>query len=243
MLRVLSTLSFVFGLILANSSMAGEEIRSPTLQNISATHHIKIGYREAPPFSYTTADGHITGYVIDLCNDIINNIATKFHISNIKVDYVLNPSLPVRLQQLNDKSFDLLCTVNTGIPLWKKVIDYSASYAYSYTRFATFKDKHLTTLSQLRGKTVSVTLGSVDSLLLNDVNRQQHLNMHIVATSTMQDAFKMLQDRTAYAVFINEISLRKLIDEQHDNAAYAISSEPVGHRNSMSLCSARMSLN
>ncbi|MEW7314311.1 transporter substrate-binding domain-containing protein [Buttiauxella gaviniae] len=209
------------------SSLATAQ-KSKTIDNITKTHQINIAYRDAPPFSYKTANGKVVGYVIDLCNVIINDMSKRLSIPDLKVNYIDNKYLPERDALLREQKVDMICSVNANVVEWKSIADYSTPYTYSYTRFATLKDKKIARIEQLAGHTVTVTAGSVDSIALNQANRELGLNMLVISTPTMEKAFDLMQDGTASAAFINDISLKEIIEARNDEKSFSVSEKGVG---------------
>ncbi|OAT31430.1 periplasmic binding component of a glutamate/aspartate transporter [Buttiauxella brennerae ATCC 51605] len=201
---------------------------SKTIESITNSHQINIAYRDAPPFSYKTADGKVVGYVIDLCNVIVSDISKHLNIRDLKVNYIDNKYLPERDELLRDQKVDMICSVNANVAEWKNLADYSIPYTYSWTRFATLKDKKITNIEQLAGHTVSVTAGSVDSIALNKANRELGLNILVITTPTMEKAFELMHDGTTSAAFINDISLKEIVEGQTDKSSFYISAKGVG---------------
>jgi len=201
---------------------------SKTIENITKTHQINIAFRDAPPFSYAASDGKVVGYVIDLCNVIVSDISKHLNIPDLKVNYIENKYLPERDELLREKKVDMICSVNANVNEWKTIADYSSPYTYSYTRFATFKNKNISSIDQLAGHTVSVTSGSVDALALNQTNRELSLNLFVIKTPTMEKAFELMRSGKTSAAFINDISLKEIIEAQSDKNLFSISNKWVG---------------
>ena len=208
-------------------SVAQAEL-SQTIDNIKKTHQINIAYRDAPPFSYATSDGKVVGYVIDLCNVIVSDISKHLNIPDLKVNYIENKYLPERDELLREKKVDMICSVNANVNEWKSIADYSSPYTYSYTRFATLKNKKISSIDQLAGHTVSVTSGSVDALALNQTNREMGLNLFVIKTPTMEKAYDLMRSGKTSAAFINDISLKEIIEAQGDKDLFSISDKGVG---------------
>lgn len=201
---------------------------SKTIESITKTHQINIAYRDAPPFSYVASDGKVVGYVIDLCNVIVSDISKHLNIPDLKVNYIENKYLPERDELLREKKVDMICSVNANVIEWKTIADYSSPYTYSYTRFATLKNKKISSIDQLAGYTVSVTSGSVDALALNQTNRELNLNLFVITTPTMEKAFELMRSGKTSAAFINDISLKEIIEAQSDKNLFSISDKGVG---------------
>ncbi|MCP2004262.1 periplasmic binding component of a glutamate/aspartate transporter [Buttiauxella ferragutiae ATCC 51602] len=213
------SLSFLFvcytGLVHANSNLS-------TLQNISARKMINIGYRDAAPYSYKTSDGHVIGYVIDLCRDVTESLKKELHISNLAVNYVPVP-LTMRTTMLNHNIIDMDCSVNTDTVKRASLVLFSRHYLSVSTRAGMQAGNSVHTYNDLAGKTISVARGSSDLVNLNQLNRLQKLNILILSQPTMKESFDMMSNHKCFAAAMNEVSLRELIENSGDSSQYAVS--------------------
>ena len=80
-------LSIILLIVFFASPLGAQELTG-TLQQIKKSGQIKIGYRVSePPMSFLDKDGNPTGYSIDLCIDIVNEVVNKIG-ADVKVEYV-----------------------------------------------------------------------------------------------------------------------------------------------------------
>lgn len=210
------------------AGFASADVNLSTLQNISTHKVINIGYRDAPPYSYKTSDGQVTGYDIALCQDITESLKTELKLSDLTINYVPVP-LTMRTTMLNQHSIDMDCSVNTDTVKRENVVLFSRHYLFVNTRVAVQSGNGVQSYSDLAGKTVSVARGSSDLVNINQLNRVQKLNILVLSQPTMKEAFDMLSDRKCFATIINDVSLRQLVESSGNPAQYTVSDAVFGN--------------
>lgn len=205
-----------------------------TLERISSHKVINIGYRDAPPYSYKTSDGHVVGYVIDLCKDVTESLKKSLHINDLVVNYIPTP-VAMRTTMLSNNIIDMDCSVNTDTVSREKVVLFSRHYLFVYTRFGSFKGNDINTYKDLAGRTISVAKGTTDLININSLNRLQKLNIMVLTQPTMKEAFSATSSNKSYATAINEISLKQLIESSEDMKDYQISKLTLGNAQDLSI--------
>lgn len=217
---VLSLLLFCYAVFLK------AETNTSTLERISSHKVVNIGYRDAPPYSYKTSEGHVVGYVIDLCKDVTESMKKDLHIKDLVVNFIPTP-VTMRTTMLNHNIIDMDCSVNTDTVSRENVVLFSRHYLSVYTRFGSFKG-NISSYSDLAGRTISVAKGTTDLINMNSLNRLQKLNIMVFTQPTMKDAFAAMSSHKSYATAMNEVSLRQLIETSEDMKEYQISTLTLG---------------
>ncbi|MFP2505326.1 transporter substrate-binding domain-containing protein [Buttiauxella gaviniae] len=197
-----------------------------TLERISSHKVVNIGYRDAPPYSYKTNEGHVVGYVIDLCKDVTESMKKVLHIKDLVVNFIPTP-VTMRTTMLNHNIIDMDCSVNTDTVSRENVVLFSRHYLSVYTRFGSIKG-NISSYSDLAGRTISVAKGTTDLINMNSLNRLQKLNIMVFTQPTMKDAFAAMSSHKSYATAMNEVSLRQLIETSEDMKEYQISTLTLG---------------
>lgn len=198
-----------------------------TLERISTHKVVNIGYRDAPPYSYKTSEGHVVGYVIDLCKDVTESMKKELHIKELVVNYIPTP-VTMRTTMLDHNIIDMDCSVNTDTVSRENVVLFSRHYFSVYTRFASFEGNNISSYTDLAGRTISVAKGTTDLININGLNRLQKLNIMVLTQPTMKDAFAAMSSHKSYATAMNEISLKQLIEISEDMKGYQMSTLTLG---------------
>lgn len=116
---------------------------------------------EYPPFSQPAASGGLTGFDVDVANEIGKRLGVKTRV--IKAEF---SSIIAGLQS---RQFDLAVASQSKTPEREKAVDF-LSKPYYYDGFQLFvpKNSSATTLGALNGKPVAVALGTVFETYLRD---------------------------------------------------------------------------
>jgi glutamate/aspartate transport system substrate-binding protein len=204
-----------------------------TLKRIKDSGAITIGVREASvPFSYIDAQKQPQGYSIDLCLKVADAIKTELKMPRLDVRFV-----PVtsgnRIAMVKDGKVDLECgsTTNTR--------DRQKDVAFAYTTFVAGikmlakKSSNITSVEDLRGKTVVVTKGTTSEKMLKQLNDDRVLKLTILETTDHNESFAAVADGRAVAFPMDDILLYGLISKAAKPDDFAVvgrylSVEPYG---------------
>lgn len=220
----LSLLALPAVLVLTLSNALSQEFTQPTLERIKETGKIRIGYGITAPFAFTTSDGEVIGYSIDICRLLADKLKQRLNMSSIEV--VLVPRTPSnRVQLLNNGDMDIECNASTNTAERRKSVRFAISHFYSATRYVSLTKNNLHTVLDLKGRSVSVALGTVNVNDINEANRVNKLNVSVVPVDSLQAAFDMVTDGCVSAFAMDEVLLRTMIARAKDPAEYSISSE------------------
>jgi glutamate/aspartate transport system substrate-binding protein len=204
-----------------------------TLKRIKDSGAITIGVREASvPFSYIDAQKQPQGYSIDLCLKVADAVKTELKMPRLDVRFV-----PVtsgnRIAMVKDGKVDLECgsTTNTR--------DRQKDVAFAYTTFVAGikmlakKSSNITSVEDLRGKTVVVTKGTTSEKMLKQLNDDRVLKLTILETTDHNESFAAVADGRAVAFPMDDILLYGLISKATKPDDFAVvgrylSVEPYG---------------
>jgi glutamate/aspartate transport system substrate-binding protein len=204
-----------------------------TLKRIKDSGAITIGVREASvPFSYIDAQKQPQGYSIDLCLKVADAVKTELKMPRLDVRFV-----PVtsgnRIAMVKDGKVDLECgsTTNTR--------DRQKDVAFAYTTFVAGikmlakKSSNITSVEDLRGKTVVVTKGTTSEKMLKQLNDDRVLKLTILETTDHNESFAAVADGRAVAFPMDDILLYGLISKAAKPDDFAVvgrylSVEPYG---------------
>jgi glutamate/aspartate transport system substrate-binding protein len=214
-----------------NSKAAPEPVG--TLKHIKDSGAITIGVREASvPFSYIDAQKQPQGYSIDLCLKVADAVKTELRMPRLDVRF-----LPVtsgnRIAMVKDGKVDLECgsTTNTR--------DRQKDVAFAYTTFVAGikmlakKASNISSVEDLRGKTVVVTKGTTSEKMLKQLNDDRVLKLTILETTDHNESFAAVADGRAVAFPMDDILLYGLISKATKPDDFAVvgrylSVEPYG---------------
>ncbi|HEX7749247.1 MAG TPA: amino acid ABC transporter substrate-binding protein [Bordetella sp.] len=195
-----------------------------TLAKIAGTHRIVIGYRHSgPPFSFSN-NGQVVGYAIDICQDVVKDLAKQLHLNRIDIDYKAVDTAS-RFIQVNNGSIDMECATTTNTAARRKQAEFSYPYFFTTTNFVSRKNAGLNTIADLAGHTIAATSGTSDLDQLNSVNKKRDLHILVVLRRTHGEAFRLVQTGQASAFVMDHSILAGLVASSSNPEDYVISKE------------------
>jgi glutamate/aspartate transport system substrate-binding protein len=216
MTRVLSIAAGVLllaALLPATGAVAqtASEGLSPTLANIKKTGTVRLGYRESsPPFSFLDHSNRPIGYSLELCEAIVEEIATEVDNADLKVEYVKVTS-DDRIQAVLDNKIDLECGSTTANAERAKQVAFSPLMFVAGTKLMVPKASPISAVTDMKGKTVVVTKGTTNEQAMHNANKKFSLGMNIVTSPDHEQSYQTLVDGKADAFATDDILLYGLI--------------------------------
>ena len=160
------------------STAAAQEIDS-VVKKLQATNTITLGYRETLlPTSYLDDQKKPTGYAIEMCMRILDEVKAELKLPQIKVDYV-----PVNIQNrqalVANGTVQLECggTVNTFAR--NKQVDFSPVSYVAASQLLVLKSSHIAKFEDLNGKIVAVATGGSSEPELKHIIETNKLNVRV----------------------------------------------------------------
>ena len=220
---VLASLLFFLSIVLG-ASQAQSEAPVSTLDRIRDTGVLRIGYGDTPPFSYQNADGAVIGYSIDLCKKVAEELRVRLDLPRLDLKYV--PRTPSnRVQLLNSGEIDIECNASTNTEERRRSVAFATSHFFASTRFVSLAKNGFKSLEDLKGRSVSVALGTVNVGQIAKVNRERKLSLSLIKADSLQAAFDLVSEERASAFAMDDILLSSMIAASPDPAAYVLSTE------------------
>lgn len=195
-----------------------------TLARIASTHRIVIGYRHSgPPFSFSV-NGKVMGYAIDICQEIVEDMARRLALGHVQIDYKAVDTA-TRFILVNNGSIDMECATTTNTAARRRQAEFSYPFFFTTTNFVSRKDAGLDSIADLAGHTVAATSGTSDLDQLNSVNKARNLHILVVLRRTHGEAFRMVETGQASAFVMDHSILAGLVANSRNPGDYVISRE------------------
>ena len=184
---------------------------SPALANIKATHTVRLGYREAsPPFSFLDQANRPIGYSLELCQAIVEEIAAEVDDPALKIDYVL-VTPETRIPAILDNRIDLECGSTTANAERRQRVAFSPLIFVAGTRLMVPKEARVSSITDLKGKTVVVTKGTTNEQAIQAADKKFSLGLRIVTADDHEQSYRMVADGKADAFATDDVLLYGLI--------------------------------
>jgi len=195
----------------AAGAQTGGEGLSPTLARIKSGHVVHVGYRESsPPFSFLDQANRPTGYSIELCQAVVEEIGVEVDDPNLKIEYVKVTS-DDRIAAIVQGKADLECGSTTANAERAKQVAFSPLMFVAGTKLMVAKDSPISAPKDLQGKTVVVTKGTTNEQAMHAVDKKFNLGLNIVTAADHEQSYQMLVDGKADAFATDDILLYGLI--------------------------------
>lgn len=226
--RTLASVAVIFGVThaLAAGTGTGQEKALSTLERIRDTGRIRIGYGDTAPFSYRLPDGQVVGYSIDLCRQVSETLRKQLGLASLQIDYV-HRTPRNRVQLLNDGIIDIECNASTNTAERRRSAAFALSHFYASTRYVSLTRHGLQTVDDLRGRSVSVALGTVNVGQINELNRDRALNLSVVPADGLQAAFDLVEGGQVSAFAMDDVLLSAMIAASRQPQDFSLSRELV----------------
>jgi glutamate/aspartate transport system substrate-binding protein len=218
--RFAALLALPLALVFAGPAAAQE--LTGTLRKVRTSGSITLGYRESSiPFSYLTPGGTPIGYSIDLCKEVVDEIANALDGMTVAVKYQAVTS-ETRIPALLAGDIDLECGSTTSSFERKKLVAFSPVFFVSGTKLMVKRLAKIASYRDLRGKTVVVTAGTTNAAALKTLSDKQQLGITLVTAPDHAASFALLKAGGADAFATDDALLYGLIATTHASGEYEV---------------------
>jgi glutamate/aspartate transport system substrate-binding protein len=180
---------------------------SGTLKKVKDTGTITLGYRESSlPFAYLNRRQQPIGYAIDLCREIVEEVATELDGMEIRIAFV--PVTPAnRLSKVTSGEIDLECGSTTGNVQRRKEVAFSPVFFVAGTKLMVPKASAIRSYRDLAGKTAVVTAGTTNEAALRTLSDKQKLGINFVTAPDHAQSLDVLAAGKADAFATDDVLL------------------------------------
>jgi glutamate/aspartate transport system substrate-binding protein len=206
-LRCAVVAAVVFGASLAYA----EDELTGTLKKANISGTVTIGYRESSlPFSFLNQLKQPIGYAIDLCQEIVDDMAHELSRDELKIEYKPVTSA-TRFDAVTSGAVDLECGSTTDNIERRKVVGFSPTYYVSATKLLVRRDAPIRSYRDLRGKKVAVTAGTTNADAIHRVFEQLKIQAEIVTGRDHAESLGLVKQGKADALALDDVLLYGLI--------------------------------
>lgn len=198
--------AFAAGALLAGEASAG------TLDQIKQDKAIRIAFREdAPPFSFKAANNQPAGFIVDLCQAVVVNLARQLNLPGLNVTYVPVTALN-RFDAIAQGKADLLCEASTASLSRRAIVDFSIATFVDGASFV-IKADGPQDFKQFQGKKIGVLAGTTTEGDLRKALAAISVTADIVLAKSHTEGITSLEKSETVAYFADHAILTFLIKE------------------------------
>ncbi|KPK25534.1 MAG: hypothetical protein AMJ61_11685 [Desulfobacterales bacterium SG8_35_2] len=170
-------------------SLSAQELTG-TLQQIKTTGKIKIGYRpDQPPMSFQDKDGKPSGYSIDICELIVDEVKNKI-IGEVAIEYT-PVTASERFTALLDNRIDILCGSTTKTLSRSEIVDFTQLTFATGAAFMALKDTKI--INNFNGKKIGVVKDTTTEVALRELFKEAGINADIALLATTSEGRDLLE--------------------------------------------------
>jgi glutamate/aspartate transport system substrate-binding protein len=179
------------------STPAGQgAVAGGTLDRIKATKTINLGYRDSSvPFSFMGPDQKPTGYSVDLCTRVADDLKRDLQVPDLAVKWTL-VTVENRMANVQNGTVDLECGSTTNTLSRQAQVDFSLTTFVTGASLLARKDTVTATLSGFR---IAVIPGTTTERALKDAMDKSSLSVQLVPVKDHADGRTALENKTADA--------------------------------------------
>jgi glutamate/aspartate transport system substrate-binding protein len=193
-----------------------------TLKKIRDSGSVVIGYREASfPFSFVRQGGAPTGYSIDLCLGIVDEIKRELSGAPVAVKYEL-VTADNRMDAVMSGKADLECGSTTSNAERQKSVAFSPVVFVAGTKILVKQGSGIASYHDLSGKNLVVTSGTTNEAAMHLLNDKYKLGIAIIAGKDHQESYDMLVAGKADAFATDDVLLYGFIAANKAQATLAV---------------------
>jgi glutamate/aspartate transport system substrate-binding protein len=176
------------------------------LTRIQQNKAVTIGFREsAAPFAYLDERKQASGYSIDICNRIAQEIGRKLNIPHIETRYV--PVTPqTRIPLIANGTVDLECGTTVNSLSRQEQVDFSYAVALAEGRLLVKKTSGIQDLSDLNGKIVALAAGTTAERYVHAALDQNKINVRVLQVRDNAEGLLAVNSQRVDA-FVNDAVL------------------------------------
>ena len=196
-----------------------------TLERIKSTGTFTIAHREeSPPFSFVDDQGRPVGYAIDLCLRIAKAVKDQLGLADLDIRYVAVSS-ENRLQTVADGAADIECGNTTNTLSRQQIVDFTNTTFITGASLLARPESNITTLADLRGKSVTVVEGTTTEKVLTERLKRELIDANVVTVKDHNAGVEALEAGKAAAHAGDQLVLIGLAKAAKKPGYFALASE------------------
>ncbi len=182
-----------------------------TLAKIKSAGKIVIGTRDSSaPLAYTVGDGKYVGYHVDVCNKIADAIKAELKAPALPVEYTVVTSAN-RVPLVQNGTVDMECGSTTNNAARAQQVAFAPTTFVTNVRTAVKASSGITSIAQLKDKTVATTTGTTSVQLLRKHEKASGVDFKELFGKDHADSFLLLESGRADAFVMDDNILAGLI--------------------------------
>ena len=195
-----------------------------TLAKIKGSGSITLGVRESSGLSYTLGNGKYVGFHTEMAERIIDDLKKDLGLAKLDIKYQPVTSQN-RIPLVTNGTVDLECGSTTNNAARQKDVAFAVTTYVEEIRMAVKANSGITSIKDLKGRTVATTTGTTSVQTLRKNERASGLDFKEVYGKDHADSFLMVETGRADAFVMDGSILAANISKAKNPADYKIVGE------------------
>jgi glutamate/aspartate transport system substrate-binding protein len=196
-----------------------------TLGQIRKSGEIRLGYRiDAPPMSYTDANGQAAGYSVELCRRIATAVKDELKLANLKVTMVPLGNED-RIDAVVNNKADIECGSTTITLSRQKLVDFTSMTFVTGGSVLSLADSGIDAVAKLAGKSVAVIAGTTSESALKSYLSKNLIDAKVMVVANRDEAMKQLEAKQVDAFAGDQVVQIGFLMKASNPAAYKLSKD------------------
>ena len=169
---------------------------SGTLDRIKATKTLNLGYRDSSvPFSFAGPEQKPTGYSVDLCNRVADDLKRDLQIPDLAVKWTM-VTVETRMTAVQNGTIDLECGSTTNTLSRQALVDFSLTTFVTGASLLALKDTLTADPTKLR---IAVIPGTTTEKVIKEVLAKAQPPVQFISVKDHADGRTAIENKTADA--------------------------------------------
>jgi glutamate/aspartate transport system substrate-binding protein len=201
------------------------QAQSDTLKKIKDSGSITMGVRESSgALSFTLGDGKYVGYHVEVCERVVSDLRKQLGLSAMTIKYQPVTSQN-RIPLMQNGTIDIECGSTTNNVARQRDVAFAVTTYVEEVRIAVKAASGITSIAQLKDKSVATTTGTTSVQLLRKHERANGVEFKEVFGKDHADSFLLLESGRADAFVMDGQILAGLISKSKKPSDYRIVGE------------------
>ena len=207
------------------AAMVAVGAHADTLKKIKESGSVTMGVRESSgALSYTLGDGKYAGFHYEVCTRVLADVQKSLGLAKLDVKYQPVTSQN-RIPLVQNGTVDIECGSTTNNATRQKDVSFAVTTYVEEVRIAVKGASGITSIAQLKDKSVATTTGTTSVQLLRKHERANGVDFKEVFGKDHADSFLLLESGRADAFVMDGQILAGNIAKSKSPADYKIVGE------------------
>ena len=203
----------------------GPRALTGVLKRIKATRVVRLGVREAAvPFASISSSGQASGYSVDLCLAIVDDVAAAIGVNALRVEY-RRVTLADRIDQVVDGRIDFECGATTNTSDRRDRVAFSPPTFIAGTQLLVKRGSPIRSVRDLAGHTVVVVRNTTNEAAMRRWASDAKRGLQLEVAEDYEAALARVANGDVTALAADDVLLIGYIAERNLRREYVVVGE------------------